>query len=457
MEETQQINDDLLQSSIVQTPVIKPGSIKWIEYESVVIGTTNKFYSTAINQLTNTNTNNEPLKKFIVLFDLDNTIIESKSGKFPINSDDWKFCLNVNLLNKFAYIVIFTNQLNIKNQPKRFANFKQKIENIVTKIKPEVQIFISTEDDKFRKPSSLLYTLFDRKLQRKLELNNKDHYQQSQQNIIRLFIGDSCTKFNSTDLKFALNSKLTFLCPLHFEMIFNDETPDNIFVNCGCLISSDNSNNQLAHLKEPDNLGKILFEKNDGSINNIILEIEGKYGVYHKQNKDSRIMIMLVGMPSSGKSYIANQFEHFGYKVFNGNTMDELLNKESHLTQLIEFEKYLETTKIKNCGVIIDRCNSLKKERSEYIKIANRFNCKCICLKILNDTCMCKLYNYFNERINKGIKRYPKKVFSQYFKLLESNKLTQNEGFVEIIQTWNYPNKILLFRKGQDNLFKHYF
>ena len=75
--------------------------------------------------------------KKIASFDMDSTLICTKSGKtFPKNSDDWKWlypCSKQKLwtLFKSKYkIIIITNQAGIKNSKKRMDEFKNKIEQI---------------------------------------------------------------------------------------------------------------------------------------------------------------------------------------------------------------------------------------------------------------------------------------------------------------------------------------
>ena len=76
-------------------------------------------------------------KKKIAAFDLDGTIIVTKSGKaFPKDVDDW--CLFDSKLPKYLNkltqeldyrFVIITNQMGIANKSTKVEDIKQKIEN----------------------------------------------------------------------------------------------------------------------------------------------------------------------------------------------------------------------------------------------------------------------------------------------------------------------------------------
>jgi len=91
----------------------------------------------------------------LACFDLDYTLIKPKSGnKFPKNKEDW--CWNYDSVpkilrnyyeNKYT-IVIFTNQKNLKN----YIDFKYKLDMITEKLNIPINYFISTKNDKYRKP-----------------------------------------------------------------------------------------------------------------------------------------------------------------------------------------------------------------------------------------------------------------------------------------------------------------
>lgn len=83
--------------------------------------------ATIINQI--------PLMRKIAAFDLDGTLINTKSGRtFPINVDDWKL-FNDNIIpvlkqltEKNYSIVIITNQLGVSKNKITVDELQQKIE-----------------------------------------------------------------------------------------------------------------------------------------------------------------------------------------------------------------------------------------------------------------------------------------------------------------------------------------
>ena len=90
-------------------------------------------------------------KHKIIAFDLDDTIIKTKSKKkFPIDKNDWIFKYNSNkkLIDEFnkgdTNIIIFTNQSSItkKGYDKQIEDdIKYKIENIINQLNIPIMVF----------------------------------------------------------------------------------------------------------------------------------------------------------------------------------------------------------------------------------------------------------------------------------------------------------------------------
>ena len=94
----------------------------------------------------------------VASFDLDNTIIETSSGKkFATESSDWKLMKGVMKklvsLSKEGYKVVFlTNQLGISKGKPTKTDFKQKIDSIAKQLQIPLLVMASTMKDMYRKP-----------------------------------------------------------------------------------------------------------------------------------------------------------------------------------------------------------------------------------------------------------------------------------------------------------------
>ena len=95
----------------------------------------------------------------VVIFDVDGTIIKTKSGKtFPIDKDDWllwhpkvKTKLN-QLIDDGVRVIFLTNQNGIDTGKTNKTEFKLKIESILAKLEIDVEVFVAAGSSIFRKP-----------------------------------------------------------------------------------------------------------------------------------------------------------------------------------------------------------------------------------------------------------------------------------------------------------------
>lgn len=97
--------------------------------------------------------------KKIAAFDMDGTLIKTKSGKVhPVDTKDWQIAfppitkkLSELLTDEFK-LVIMSNQAPIGNGRVKIEDFKKKIEGIVQKLNVPIQAYIATGKGYYRKP-----------------------------------------------------------------------------------------------------------------------------------------------------------------------------------------------------------------------------------------------------------------------------------------------------------------
>lgn len=148
----------------------------------------------------------------LACFDLDHTLITTKSGAtFPKGKDDWKF-FNSNVENKMKeliskkyQIVIFSNQCNLKQNGIKYNNLVYKLGEINKIFNNKIDILIAVCKDNYRKPDTGMWDYY-------VQNRNVD-YSKS------FYVGDAAGRtkdFSDSDKKFAENIGLTFYTPEEF-------------------------------------------------------------------------------------------------------------------------------------------------------------------------------------------------------------------------------------------------
>ena len=148
-------------------------------------------------------------------FDLDYTIIKTKSRKkFPLDKDDWLYLYDhtdsfLRTLSKTHNIAIFSNQAGLKKTIKKEA-FIEKIVNIIKDLSIPIKIYVSLKNEFFRKPLTGLWKLY--KSLRTNNIENTDDF----------YCGDAAGRkgdFSDTDFMFSQNIGVKF------------HTPEQLFLN----------------------------------------------------------------------------------------------------------------------------------------------------------------------------------------------------------------------------------
>jgi len=319
----------------------------------------------------------------LACFDLDGTLIKTKSGKkFSINErDQQRYSINIDNkiseLNKNGFcIIIITNQAGLSNDDKMDL-WKKKI-NIVCDAyfrNIPIKIFASIHHDIYRKPlPSFMLHIYD-ELKKQNMIPGKESF----------YCGDACGRegdHSDCDLKFALNSNLKFITPNEF---FDNETIEIPPIEYKAF-------NELKGIK------KESFKKND------------------------KEMILMVGPPGSGKSYyVINVLEPLGYTRINRDTLGTSAKCIRETTKILE----------KGDNVVIDNLNNDKKTRGEYIKLALSYGytIRCIIMDVSEELAM----HQSMFRAYKGdSKVIPEIVYKTYKK--KYIEPSTNEGIKAIIR-----------------------
>jgi len=284
--------------------------INWLNNDSYLYGTTTNFKFT----------------DKLACFDIDGTIIQTKSGKtFPINKSDWIFLFKNKTIDKLKeyvnnnYCIIFISNQAGLHTTAQTDDWMYKMNTIVESLNCPLIILASIVKDRFRKPMPSMFNFI-------IELMQKQHVVIDMNK--SFYCGDASGRphdHSDTDYKFALNCELTFYVP---EEIFLAET---------CMTKS---------------ITYFDFDK-------YLLNAPINPTIEFTQNE----LIILCGFPASGKSSVANILVQLGYMRIN---QDTLKTKKKCLTLT---QNYIQ----EGLSVVIDNLNYEVDVRKEYIDIANKY------------------------------------------------------------------------------------
>jgi len=325
------------------------------------------------------------VKSKFACFDLDSTIINTKSGKkFPVNNDDWiYFNSNVfdtlqKLSNDGFSLIIITNQKNKKD----ISGFEVKIRNIFKNL--EFKCFVLTKDNQFRKPIPELWR----------QLNYKSNNQS-------FYCGDAGGRkndFSDTDAKFAKNCGLTFKFPEDIFGVYNENDDDFKY-----------GAEEKVNFTYPD-----LTKKKTKS---------EKLSILKNGTKD---MILLVGPTACGKSTFAEEFKDT-HSIVNQDTLKSKKKCIKECNRLI----------LKKSNIIIDNTNSSIDTRKEYIQkgLDNGYTVRCVYMTCPREIARHNaLYRSYKNNWTKYISSI---VYNIFYKNLVEPQLS--EGFSEIVKMdFNY-------------------
>ena len=277
----------------------------------------------------------------IASFDLDSTIIKTKSDKvFPSDKNDWilwnKYVKPVlyDYYNNCYKIVIFTNQLGIKKGKISKDDFIYKINQIHKELNIDFDIFIATADDNYRKPMTGMWDLFTSMYPVKIDMKHS-FYCGDAAGREKNWIPGRKKDFNNVDINFAHNINIKF------------DIPENVF-------KDPNTSLLKFHVVDFNYMGLDLHK---------LLKTKSKLKI-DAANKPE--LIIVLGRQGSGKSEFSKDLlSKSGFKNY------VYINRDICKTKAICLKKTKEAIE-KGKSIIVDNTNPDKKSRKEYIELARQ-------------------------------------------------------------------------------------
>ncbi|CED82630.1 Polynucleotide kinase 3' phosphatase [Phaffia rhodozyma] len=334
-------------------------------------------------------------KRKVAFFDLDGTLIKTKSGAtFPKGDTDWVWWSPMvkDELTRLAQlgflVVVISNQNGLKApSTKMHKAWKLKIEHISTQLKATPFLVLAAlEKDQYRKP---MLGMFDHYVE---ILSSNDMTLDSEESF---YVGDAAGRkkdHGDGDRKWAENAGLKFYTP---EMYFGKK---------------DEALPPLSGFRPRD-------------LEPCPSITPTSTPLFSSPSSNRSEVILLVGSPGSGKSTF---FESFclpnGYVRVN---QDELGTR-------VKCERKVEEVLTEGGRCVIDNTNRDKATRAAYIKIARQHNVPIRCFLFPSQPALEKHNNLFRLYPTSSGSHVPEMALASYRKGFEEP--TVDEGFDEDIK-----------------------
>lgn len=272
-----------------------------------------------------------PASSRVAGFDMDGTLIKTKSGKaFPTSKDDWvlwapQVATKLQALQKDGVkVVLITNQGGIAKGKSTKEEITSKIEGLQKAVATPFLAMILTQDDLYRKPLPTAWKLIEERFNGGTAVDKASSF----------FCGDAAGRqppvvpkkdFSAGDLKFALNVGVPF------------KTPEEFFLG-----------KSQAFERE-----KFAFDPRTLGVSPIPLPVP--------KNPERQTLFLTVGPPGCGKSSLATQHLTTCVRV----NQDTLKTKE-------KCHKAVEEALKAGKSVVVDNQNRAKSDRAPYVALAKK-------------------------------------------------------------------------------------
>ena len=287
----------------------------------------------------------------LIMYDLDGTVIQPKGKVRPgAPYNKWEFVKGAKAhIQKDAQasntlLVFVTNQLNL---PRYADDFRKKIDEIMQELAKKINFsalfYAASGRSACRKPSTGIFSEHLLPLLKEKGVKNISRI---------LYVGDAAGRagdFNDTDRKYLYNLNLLLnskLNPLDYGKIALFKTPEEYFQ--GKKVQAF----KWGGINPKKIMDEVLKGKKPSELDTLLDDYFGD---------EEQEIILMVGLPASGKSTIAKRIaKDYGYKRVN---QDEMKTKA-------KVYKAIRTYLRQGKSVVVDNTNLDPARRDEIIKIA---------------------------------------------------------------------------------------
>lgn len=364
----------------------------------------------------------------VAAFDLDNTLIKTKSGaKFPRSPNDWTWAKPMvqsklkQLLEDRFTVVIFTNQAGVSNGRIDENFVRVRVEQIVSDSGVPMACYVATAKDHFRKPSIEMWDCF---LQHIGGAKRVDC-------VKSFYVGDAAGRpggrgrprdFSDTDRKYAINIGVRFYTP---EMFFEGHTES---VGSIPLTGYDPRSADVVETLIEDRVGEVAM------LRKILTPVE-LTDLVVARNSDTLppMLIMLCGLPASGKSTFAHRYLiPRGFQWVNQDTMKTASRCKNATKVLLSEGK----------SVVIDMTNPRKITRATYTEIARSLSRDIVIAVVKMNTSrevaehlnIVRERMYANEKEADKHERVPAVAFNTFAKFFEEPTLDEGVDYIGSVE-----------------------
>lgn len=325
-------------------------------------------------------------------------MIKIKSNsKFPQDRYDWKWLypeipMKLRELNQDGFkLVIFSNQAGIEHKGQNPLHIQGKILDMCKELGFPLQAFIASATDHWRKPHSSMWEYMLENYNGSLDVDlNQCMYVGDAAGRTKNWRPGASRDFSCCDRAMAYNIGIRFMTPEEF---FSNSNPVTSF--------------------EWDSVDPLVF-----------LQGEKDVSLFNKIPMASTVqeMILLVGLPASGKSTFART--HFLSKGYVHINQDTLKTKAKCM-------KEIQRALLEGKSVIVDNTNPSATVRKEFLSIAKSHNVNARCFLMELDEALAHHLNFYREKTER-IRRIPDVAFHIFRKHFIEPSV--EEGFDAVIK-----------------------